>query len=410
MLTENGRKLAVINISRAQGLCCITYPVVNEPFSAIPRFPGNVPTAPLLRISLIKLIQHNTEEEDRLWSACCDLGFFYLDLRSGLDSPITNIHGNGLLKDAESLFKVGEELFHLPLEEKVKYNLKDKGSYFGYKGYGSEVINKEGTKDRNEFYNVSKDDILGISEQLPVPYLLRPRRTLLESNIQHSHVLITVLLDLLNTRLDLPPSKLGSLHRLKAVSGDQVRFVKAPPQPPDDQRTALGAHSDFGSITVLFNRLSGLQVQLLPTVKSERPVGNPNRAVRKETDDGWAYVRPLPRHAIVNFRDTIVKFTARILRFNIHRVVSPPRNQASLTRYSLVYFARPEDNVPLKPLKASTAVKKQLDRGPRSEEDEEGVLTSKEWILRRALGRREGGNWETASGTESFSMRNPSVA
>ena len=45
-------------------------------------------------------------------------------------------------------------MFDLPVQEKVKYDLKNQGSYFGYKGYGQGVIDAEGTKDRNEFYNV----------------------------------------------------------------------------------------------------------------------------------------------------------------------------------------------------------------------------------------------------------------
>jgi hypothetical protein len=144
-------------------------------------YPDHVLTAPLLKISLAKLLMHDREEEQRLWKASCDLGFFYLDLRS--DGPTTNgdtsgtdrhtnghandysngtngctddvqIDGYSLLHDAAQLFKVGEELFDLPLEEKQKYDFAEQGSYFGYKGYGSGVIDKKGTKDRNEFYNV----------------------------------------------------------------------------------------------------------------------------------------------------------------------------------------------------------------------------------------------------------------
>lgn len=68
------------------------------------------------------------------------------------------IDGEQLLKDAEALFKVGEQFFELPIPEKVKYDYSSSGgppSYYGYKGYGEGVIDKLGTKDRNEFYNVS---------------------------------------------------------------------------------------------------------------------------------------------------------------------------------------------------------------------------------------------------------------
>lgn len=64
-------------------------------------FPKNVPTAPLLRISLSKLSNHDEEESKRFFEACKDLGFFYLDLGGTLE-------GQSILKDANNLFDVGE--------------------------------------------------------------------------------------------------------------------------------------------------------------------------------------------------------------------------------------------------------------------------------------------------------------
>lgn len=121
-------------------------------FPNIPPFPTDVPTAPLLRISLAKLIAGDEEEGERVWKACCELGFFYLDLRMpdrakdgvnglggvggnddgrGEGEDEENVDGNALLRDAERLFGVGEEVFELDVEEKQKYDFKDQGSYFG---------------------------------------------------------------------------------------------------------------------------------------------------------------------------------------------------------------------------------------------------------------------------------------
>jgi isopenicillin N synthase-like dioxygenase len=124
---------------------------VRDIFPDLPAFPENVPTAPLLRISLEKLLNHDEEEQERCWKACSDLGFFYLDLRT---SNGQSIDGDALLQDADRLFEVMKGFFDLDLQEKVKYDFKDQGSYYGYKGYGEGVIDKDGTRDRNEFYNV----------------------------------------------------------------------------------------------------------------------------------------------------------------------------------------------------------------------------------------------------------------
>lgn len=95
-----------------------------------PPFPNDVPTAPLLRLSLEKLLENNIEESARFFQACKDLGFFYLDLRG---TPI----GDSILNDADRLFDVGEELFELDLEEKQKYDFSAQQSYYGYGAYRS---------------------------------------------------------------------------------------------------------------------------------------------------------------------------------------------------------------------------------------------------------------------------------
>ena len=124
-----------------------------DTFPDLPPFPENVPTAPLLRISLEKLLQHDIEEQERCWKACCDLGFFYRDLRTSAAND-QSINGEALLQDADHLFEVMKSFFELDVQEKVKYDMKEKGSYVGYKGYGEGIIDAKGTRDRNEFYNV----------------------------------------------------------------------------------------------------------------------------------------------------------------------------------------------------------------------------------------------------------------
>ncbi|KAI4153803.1 MAG: hypothetical protein LQ340_002091, partial [Diploschistes diacapsis] len=169
---------------------------------------------------------------------------------------------------------------------------------------------------------------------------------------------------------------LPSLHRLLQPSGDQIRFTHAPPQPLSDQRVALGGHTDFGSLTVLFNRLGGLQV--LP----------PNT-------EKWKYVRPLPGHAIINLGDAMSIFTNGLLRSNIHRVAPPPGRDSQRERYSVVYFSRPEDGVLLRKLEGAKGVIPPLKQGEREEE----VVDAKTWVLRRAMARR-GGDTVGFDGTE----------
>lgn len=189
--------------------------------------------------------------------------------------------------------------------------------------------------------------------------------------MRHAHALVSLILTHLNIHLRLPPGTLTQLHRQTAVSGDQVRLIKAPPQPVSDRRTALGKHTDFGSLTILFNRLGGLQILPPPSLT---PAG---------AEPAWTYVKPLPGHCIVNLGDAMVRFTNGLLRSNIHRVVSPPGEQAAETRYSLVYFARPEDEVVLRRLEGSDVIP-ELKEGQENE-----GMNSREWVKLQAMRMRQ---------------------
>ena len=106
----------------------------------------------------------------------------------------------------------------------------------------------------------------------------------------------------------------------------------------------------LGSLTILFNRLAAFKschLHLSP------PPG-------KEPE--WTYVKPLPGHCIINLGDAMTKFSGGLLRSNIHRVVSPPGEQAKETRYSLVYFSRPEDKVVLKRLEGRIIQREEMEK------------------------------------------------
>jgi isopenicillin N synthase-like dioxygenase len=247
-------------------------------------------------------------------------------------------------------------------------------------------MDKNGTKDMYETYNIRKDDIVGNVPPLPAPKLINDNMQLLNTYVRTAHGIIIHMLNHLNTHLELPPGTLANLHRLTSESGDHVRFKRSPPQEPGALHS--GAHTDFGTLTILFNWLGGLQLQL-PGEKKE-----------------WVYVRPVPGCAIVNLGDAMVKFTAGLFRSNIHRVLNPPGAQGSMERYSLVYFSRPEDTVKLVRLKGGV-----IDKQPHKEGEDEGS-SSKEWILRRGLASKADtwtpDKWEKGRGTGETASERPS--
>lgn len=161
-----------------------------------------------------------------------------------------------------------------------------------------------------------------------------------------------------------------------------------------------------------------MQIRLPPNIKAVPPatVGDDSlngkvkysqdgSEMTKEEESEWAYVVPLQGHAVVNLGDAMTKFSAGILRSNIHRVISPPGTQADLDRYSLVYFTRPEYDVQLRHLGAeSPMVMKRLKDTGRENEKEE-IYTSREWVNKMSLGRKNLATWTPSGGKAMDNMR-----
>nr|VWO97788.1 Calcium-transporting ATPase (EC [Ganoderma boninense] len=275
-----------------------------------PPFPDDIPTHPLLIIDYQLVKARDQDEIDKLWKAATELGFWYLK-NHGVD-------------EIDDMFEMGQETMSLPLEEKRKFEQGLEGASFGYKGTGSQVLDERGSRDVTEFINVSKDDALAwptlVHRTYPSTVTERMEATIkpfVEKSLAVNHSLI----DVLNDKLGLPQGTLAEFHQAHEHSGCIARVIRAPPHPVPEEKLFLSAHTDYGSLSFLHNRLGGLQVL---------PPGS----------DRWFYVKvrehgaptyeahilksspqPLPGHAVCNIGDALNIFSGGILRSNIHRVV-----------------------------------------------------------------------------------------
>lgn len=86
-----------------------------------PPFPihDHYPTISLETISLRKLQDSDDAEQNRMFEACKDWGFFYLELPGAAE-------GETIARDADNVARVAEQIFALPVEEKLKYSLTGK--------------------------------------------------------------------------------------------------------------------------------------------------------------------------------------------------------------------------------------------------------------------------------------------
>ncbi|KAK6992924.1 Clavaminate synthase-like protein [Favolaschia claudopus] len=351
-----------------------------------PPFPNDIPTHPLLVIDYELVKNGDKTELERLWTAGTTLGFWYLK-NHGVNE-----------EEVDGMFDVGAETVALPLEEKMKYEQGDDGLSFGYKAAGANVVDAAGTKDNTQFINIATDDALAWPDtaRRTYPSSVNARMaSTIAPFVEKSLAVNDTLIDAFNEKLGLPRGALLNLHPRHEFSGSATRITYSPPRLDHDVRTAISAHTDFGSMTFLHNRLGGLQV-LVPGAEE------------------WQYVKPIPGHAICNIGDAMVIFSGGILRSNIHRVVNPPGAQGSFDRYSLVYFTRPADTVILRALRDdSDLIAEAVAQSSESQKFDTGV-TALEWLTRRVKNRRaanqkarviptqkgEGEAWLKSGGTE----------
>lgn len=298
----------------------------------------------LLAIDYNALRQRDTTEIHKIMKAATELGFFYLKVDGELDP--------------DPMFGLAEKVFRMSFDDKFVYEMDGKnGVYYGYKSVGAMVTDKNGTPDTVEFWNISKDEIL-VRNGTKYPKVILDATDMVQMFMIKSHEIVLVILEILSINLGLDALALSNLHRLMQSSGDQLRLTKSTMHPTHSRNSpdvSLGAHTDFGSLTILFNRLYGLQVLT--------------------DNEGWLYVPPLPGHAIVNLGDAMVKLSGNRLRSNTHRVVTAPGLKQVTDRYSVVYFSRPENNVLMKNL--------MNDENGKNEENEPRCLTAQEWIAQR---------------------------
>lgn len=325
----------------------------------------SISNVPLLMIDYNLLIHKDPMEVEKLFQVCTELGFFYLKLDNQLDpTPI---------------YTLAQQVFELPIDIKMKYAMDGKnGVYFGYKAMGTMYVDRKGTPDRIEFWNIAKDEIL-LENKVTFPKPILDAKDTIKEYMTKSHQIVLVILEILSLKLGLDPQKLPNIHRLMQPSGDQLRLTKSIMHPNEKQETvnvALSPHTDFGSITVLFNQLGGLQIL---------------------TSNGeWIDIPPVPGYAIVNLGDSMVKLSDGLLKSNIHRVVAICSGlEETIDRYSIVYFARPENNILMQSL---------INPG-KTEPSEGDVLTVQDWIARRVknfqvANYKDENTYEMSRGTE----------
>ncbi|KEF59940.1 uncharacterized protein A1O9_04788 [Exophiala aquamarina CBS 119918] len=329
----------------------------------LPPFPADVHTAPIATVSLAKLLSKDASEGASALEACRTHGFFYLNLTA---TPL----GDDLLSESEELLQVSQQAFDHPIETKRQYALVKGVSLFGYKEAGVvKQTDPEKRPDTTEFFNVSKDHLHGVAESRTYPDEVTSNKELFQAFTKNAHEVGMVVLRVLADQLALPSDTFASRNIFTQESGDHCRLTRKFAHVSDTKAVGLPSHTDFGSITVLFNWLGGLQIQ------SHDPARHGE----------WAYVKPLPGHAIINLGDAMVTFTNGLLKSAKHRVVPAPGEQVHVDRYSIVYFVRPHNSVLMEPVEKFKDLNDNLKVAGKFEPKGGSILTAGDWMVQRAI-------------------------
>lgn len=156
-------------------------------------------------------------------------------------------------------------------------------------------------------------------------------------------------------------------------SGSIVRLLRYPGSQAEED-VGAGAHSDYGSVTLLFQREGQRGLEVLDPEGVWKGVEVVPEVCRGE-------VPPI----VVNVGDLLSYWTNGLLKSTVHRVLMP--REAEDARYSIVYFCHPMDNEGLVAVPSPIV----QERGNLTHEEQVGygggtegkALTAKEHLMRR---------------------------
>ncbi|MEH2148510.1 isopenicillin N synthase family dioxygenase [Nostoc sp.] len=235
----------------------------------------------------------------QIYQACHEIGFMYLE-NSGISKNLVN-----------QVFTHSKSFFNLPLEVKQKQAWSDESSNTGYVGIERERLNSNKPGDLKEALNVNKQVAVKIDASIVTFY-------------DSCTELANTILQAFALALELPENYFTTRHNQQ---NHTLRLLHYPPlqTPPKAGQVRAGEHSDYGSITLLFqDDIGGLEVQT--------------------TSREWIAAPAIPDTVIVNTGDLMQRWTNHLFCSTKHRVIIPSDNRVNQSRYSIAFFCHPNDH------------------------------------------------------------------
>lgn len=248
-------------------------------------------------------------------------GFCYLK-NHGLDQNLI-----------ETYFDISRKFFEQSVEEKAKY-ARGTEMNFGWVAVEREKLNPERPADLKEAFNYHPADD---PDNWPSMDFQAASKSIFSTCTKLSQRVC----DALSIALGLEENFMRNAHKYIGQMNNPtiLRSLYYPPLSADSTikpgQIRLGEHSDYGTITLLFqDDIDGLEVEI------------PGK--------GFVPATPIPGTVVVNIGDLMQRWTADALIATKHRVLIPEAEfKKKKPRQSVAFFVHPDDNYIIKCLDGS---------------------------------------------------------
>ena len=242
------------------------------------------------------------------------------------------VKGHFLNKNlVDKLYTEVNSFFNLPIETKIKYEIKGLNGQRGYTSFGKEHAKGRSVGDLKEFWHfgqeIKNENIL--NRKYPanlkvneIPMFNKIGMTSYKMIEKTGKEILRALSIYLN---------LDEFYFDKYIfNGNSIlRAIHYPPiknKPENAERAA--AHGDINLITLL--------------------MGAQGKGLQLKTNDGsWIDAIAESDELMINIGDMLSRLTNNKLKSTIHRVTNPPKKMWGKSRFSIPFFMHPIDEMPL---------------------------------------------------------------
>jgi isopenicillin N synthase-like dioxygenase len=274
-----------------------------------------------LAVPTIDLRRPTPEVADTIAASCRDLGFFQI-VGHGLDPDVV-----------DATWDTATQFFDLPLEEKLALRIRP-GEAYGYTPFLGErlaaSLGDETPPDLKEsFASGPLDTPAAALEDELSRFVYSPNhwppsfpslRPAWERYYRTMADLAERLLTLMATGLGLPPTYFDPFVDRHTSAQRALRYPALRGRGPDRGQLRAGAHTDYGTLTIL------------------RQGDGPGGLEVLAPDGPWVPVPPQRDAFVVNLGDSLARWTNDEWRSTLHRVVVPESDDGRTARQSMAFF------------------------------------------------------------------------